>query len=198
VRENREGNREVRDNREGNRDARENREGNREVRENREGNREVRDNRENRGDWQQRPRNNNNNNNNPNRDQNTGAERNAPIQQAPPAMPAPAAMQPAAPATPTAPNTNEEGSDIIMPSMETFDVQPPQAVTEGEKPAQMPYPQLNRQRRDQPQPNFNLDFDGVVASEGVLEMMPDGYGFLRSSDYNYLSSPDDIYVSHLR
>ncbi len=32
-------------------------------------------------------------------------------------------------------------------------------------------------------------------SEGVLEMMPDGYGFLRSSDYNYLSSPDDIYVS---
>lgn len=37
--------------------------------------------------------------------------------------------------------------------------------------------------------------DGIVASEGVLEMMPDGYGFLRSSDYNYLSSPDDIYVS---
>ena len=43
--------------------------------------------------------------------------------------------------------------------------------------------------------NFNLEFDGIVVSEGVLEMMPDGYGFLRSSDYNYLSSPDDIYVS---
>jgi len=42
---------------------------------------------------------------------------------------------------------------------------------------------------------FNIEFDGVVMSEGVLEMMPDGYGFLRSSDYNYLSSPDDIYVS---
>ena len=39
------------------------------------------------------------------------------------------------------------------------------------------------------------DFEGVVDSEGVLEMMQDGYGFLRSSDYNYLASPDDIYVS---
>ncbi len=42
---------------------------------------------------------------------------------------------------------------------------------------------------------FNIDVDGIVSGEGVLEMMPDGYGFLRSSDYNYLTSPDDIYVS---
>lgn len=49
-------------------------------------------------------------------------------------------------------------------------------------------------RRDQNQ-NFNVEFDGVILGEGVLEMMPDGYGFLRSSDYNYLSSPDDVYVS---
>ncbi len=42
---------------------------------------------------------------------------------------------------------------------------------------------------------FNIEFDGIIQGEGVLEMMPDGYGFLRSSDYNYLSSPDDIYVS---
>lgn len=48
------------------------------------------------------------------------------------------------------------------------------------------------QRREQ---QFNIEFDGVILSEGVLEMMPDGYGFLRSSDYNYLSSPDDVYVS---
>ena len=48
------------------------------------------------------------------------------------------------------------------------------------------------QRREQ---GFNIEFDGVIIAEGVLEMMPDGYGFLRSSDYNYLSSPDDIYVS---
>ncbi len=45
------------------------------------------------------------------------------------------------------------------------------------------------------EPVFNIEFDGIVEAEGVLEMMPDGYGFLRSSDYNYLSSPDDIYVS---
>ncbi len=38
-------------------------------------------------------------------------------------------------------------------------------------------------------------FEGVISNEGVLEIMPDGYGFLRSSDYNYMSSPDDIYVS---
>jgi len=40
-----------------------------------------------------------------------------------------------------------------------------------------------------------FEFDGIIESEGVLEMMPDGYGFLRSSDYNYLASPDDIYLS---
>jgi transcription termination factor Rho len=39
------------------------------------------------------------------------------------------------------------------------------------------------------------EFDGIIVNSGVLEMMQDGYGFLRSSDYNYLSSPDDIYVS---
>lgn len=45
-------------------------------------------------------------------------------------------------------------------------------------------------------PKFVLEYDGQVECDGVLEMMPDGYGFLRSSDYNYLSSPDDVYVSH--
>jgi len=42
---------------------------------------------------------------------------------------------------------------------------------------------------------FSFEFEGLVSSEGVLEIMQDGYGFLRSSDYNYLNSPDDIYVS---
>src|SRR6202044_3827303 len=42
---------------------------------------------------------------------------------------------------------------------------------------------------------FSVETDAIIEGEGVLEMMPDGYGFLRSSDYNYLSSPDDIYVS---
>jgi transcription termination factor Rho len=50
--------------------------------------------------------------------------------------------------------------------------------------------------QQQPRREGNIkDFDGVIASEGVLEIMQDGYGFLRSSDYNYLASPDDIYVS---
>ena len=76
--------------------------------------------------------------------------------------------------------------------------------------------QLNKQNPNQNQnhngngngnqnPNFknkksnfaasDFEFDGIIESEGVLEMMPDGYGFLRSSDYNYLASPDDIYLS---
>lgn len=51
-------------------------------------------------------------------------------------------------------------------------------------------------RRNKNQYNQNIkDFDGLIESEGVLEIMQDGYGFLRSSDYNYLASPDDIYVS---
>lgn len=45
-------------------------------------------------------------------------------------------------------------------------------------------------------PKLILEFDAAVESEGVMETMPEGYAFLRSSDYNYLSSPDDIYVSH--
>lgn len=51
------------------------------------------------------------------------------------------------------------------------------------------------QKQHKRQPVFNIEFDGVINGEGVLEMMQDGYGFLRSSDYNYLSSPDDVYVS---
>jgi transcription termination factor Rho len=53
----------------------------------------------------------------------------------------------------------------------------------------------HRHQQPKKEPVFNVEFDGAIASEGVLEMMPDGYGFLRSSDYNYLSSPDDVYVS---
>ncbi|MEQ8907565.1 MAG: transcription termination factor Rho [Vicingaceae bacterium] len=54
-------------------------------------------------------------------------------------------------------------------------------------------PQEQQQKPNQAKKEF--DFDGIITGEGVLEMMPDGYGFLRSSDYNYLNSPDDIYVS---
>lgn len=51
-------------------------------------------------------------------------------------------------------------------------------------------------REQRPKKENNVkDFDGAISNEGVLEIMQDGYGFLRSSDYNYLASPDDIYVS---
>ena len=66
-----------------------------------------------------------------------------------------------------------------------------QAVYEVKQPQpQQPQPQMP-QKRDE----LISEFDGVVQAEGVLEIMPDGYGFLRSADYNYLNSPDDIYVS---
>ncbi len=51
----------------------------------------------------------------------------------------------------------------------------------------------HNKRNNYREPDY--EFDGIIESEGVLEMMPDGYGFLRSADYNYLSSPDDIYLS---
>ncbi len=53
----------------------------------------------------------------------------------------------------------------------------------------------NFQVQEEKKPVFNIDLDGVILGEGVLEIIPEGYGFLRSSDYNYLSSPDDVYVS---
>ena len=62
-------------------------------------------------------------------------------------------------------------------------------------------PQNNNMQRPrynlpvQPNQYHKIEFEGVVEATGVLEIMPDGYGFLRSSDYNYLNSPDDIYVS---
>ena len=56
--------------------------------------------------------------------------------------------------------------------------------------------QRNNKQAKNPQPQAPIyDFEGIVKTAGVLEVMPDGYGFLRSSDYNYLTSPDDVYVS---
>ena len=56
--------------------------------------------------------------------------------------------------------------------------------------------QPNIVKKQIPEKKFErFDFDGLINATGVLEIMPDGYGFLRSSDYNYLSSPDDVYVS---
>ena len=85
----------------------------------------------------------------------------------------------------------------------------PEPKAQGEQPAaaQQNNPRLNNNRQNN-QNNHNnqrnnnnavqekqYEFDGILTGVGVLEMMPEGYGFLRSSDYNYLTSPDDIYVS---
>ncbi len=69
-----------------------------------------------------------------------------------------------------------------------------------DKPRNLPFDKKDnhKQNKDQQQhqqPKQKVEFEGVVDATGVLEIMPDGYGFLRSSDYNYLNSPDDIYVS---
>jgi transcription termination factor Rho len=89
---------------------------------------------------------------------------------------------------------------------------PVQTDRPNPKPAQTnrpnPRPAQHSERKDNGNGNGNTshtnrnkaddhgyNFDGIIVSEGVLEIMPDGYGFLRSSDYNYLNSPDDIYVS---
>ncbi len=86
------------------------------------------------------------------------------------------------------------------------------AVNAPEQEAQQPKPQMQQpqpksqssasegkeQRNEAAQPApkpSKAEYEGIVEAQGVLEIMPDGYGFLRSSDYNYLNSPDDIYVS---
>ena len=72
-------------------------------------------------------------------------------------------------------------------------------IQEPEKPQEntpIAQPQSNNTQQQSESKEILLsDVEGLVEAEGVLELMPDGYGFLRSSDYNYLNSPDDIYIS---
>lgn len=68
------------------------------------------------------------------------------------------------------------------------------AAAEQQPQQQRPQKQNQNQQQKPPRPRVP-EFEGTVEATGVLEIMPDGYGFLRSSDYNYLNSPDDIYVS---
>ena len=71
-----------------------------------------------------------------------------------------------------------------MPTFDIFDRPTTPTATAA------PVPQLVQQKKAE----LTFDFTNIITSNGVLEVMPDGYGFLRSSDYNYLSSPDDVYV----
>lgn len=75
-------------------------------------------------------------------------------------------------------------------AMPTFDI-----FDNPTMPAQQ-YPESYQQMAGNMAPAPQYDFTDIVESIGVLEIMPDGYGFLRSSDYNYLSSPDDVYVAN--
>ncbi|WP_367112888.1 transcription termination factor Rho [uncultured Chitinophaga sp.] len=89
---------------------------------------------------------------------------------------------------------DEEEEEVVLADDEEEDFD--NDFVTVEEPVAPPVSQKNQQRfNNKKEPAFNIEFDGIIVSEGVLEMMPDGYGFLRSSDYNYLSSPDDIYVS---
>jgi transcription termination factor Rho len=91
----------------------------------------------------------------------------------------------------------DDDDGFINPALMEFDAPPPRENKRDNN-------RNNKNRRDeQPSngdvmpiaPRFNVDLDGVIEGDGVLEMMQDGYGFLRSADYNYQTSPDDIYVS---
>ncbi len=65
----------------------------------------------------------------------------------------------------------------------------------GDRPDRRDNRQDHQKRQFERREVDKYDFEGLITNSGVLEIMPDGYGFLRSSDYNYLNSPDDIYVS---
>ena len=96
---------------------------------------------------------------------------------------------------------NREESPLENPKNPNQKLNPNQK----QNPNQNPNQNQNQGPNGNLNPNFkgkksnfghsDFEFDGIIESEGVLEMMSEGYGFLRSSDYNYLASPDDIYLS---
>ncbi|MBR5282488.1 MAG: transcription termination factor Rho [Alistipes sp.] len=109
--------------------------------------------------------------------------------------------------TPVAENTPEEKAEETKPEKPAETPQPKRrgrkpkaAAAETEKaeenaePTNEGEPKAEPAPQEQPAPQKDI-FAGEINGEGVLEVMPDGYGFLRSADYNYLNSPDDIYVS---
>ena len=113
----------------------------------------------------------------------------------------PAAAEPAAPETPApetanAPAPEEKENKGEQQQGQRKQPQQPQGFQQNGQGqnGQQKRPQQQPQQQQRPQKQV-IEFEGTVEATGVLEIMPDGYGFLRSSDYNYLNSPDDIYVS---
>ena len=101
-------------------------------------------------------------------------------------------------------NTETSAEPVQEPVAAQSEEAKPQEAPEAQqvRPQQQNQPQGGQQQRQRFQNNQQQnqrprvpEFEGTVVATGVLEIMPDGYGFLRSSDYNYLNSPDDIYVS---
>jgi transcription termination factor Rho len=88
--------------------------------------------------------------------------------------------------------TKTESAEIVVP---TKKINPNQLNKQNQNPNQNGNQNPNFKNKKNNFSHSDFEFDGIIESEGVLEMMPDGYGFLRSSDYNYLASPDDIYLS---
>lgn len=85
------------------------------------------------------------------------------------------------------PIKKETSAEVEADTPSSAEQKPPQDRPRREERNEAPRPK---------KPTVSIkDFDGLIENEGVLEIMQDGYGFLRSSDYNYLASPDDIYVS---
>jgi len=95
------------------------------------------------------------------------------------------------------------GLPMLAPLEIDSDVTPVEIVEtqpqpKANKPQAQPQPQPqqhNNQKQNNQQQDKLFDFEGILTATGVLEIMQEGYGFLRSSDYNYMSSPDDIYIS---
>ena len=98
-----------------------------------------------------------------------------------------------------APNVVDQEGQIEQPKAEGGQKIQQEAAVRSEseeenKPADNQPKESEPAKNQQPE-RKNYDFDGLIQGHGTLEIMPDGYGFLRSPDYNYFSSPDDVYVS---
>lgn len=93
------------------------------------------------------------------------------------------------------PNQNQNGNGNKNPNQNR--PQHPNQKNQNKNPNQNPNQNRNQQNAENHEENSKkeFNFDGLVTIEGVLEILPDNYGFLRSSDFSYISSPDDVYVS---
>ncbi|MBL4715882.1 MAG: transcription termination factor Rho, partial [Bacteroidia bacterium] len=109
--------------------------------------------------------------------------------------------KPAEDSKPVAEEKPAEASKSVAeekPAEESKAQESKKVVSEDRSDRNSNYKRSNNPRRDRDSnsgSSNSYDFESVITSEGVLELMPDGYGFLRSSDYHYLPSPDDIYIS---